>query len=110
MLINSTLRIAISIIAFWIEDPAPFHWVYDKLLLMLGTLFPIEMFPEFLRPIIKCTPIFVVTYGPAKLFIDFNINTFIQIVIVQILYLVISVFIIIVLYNKGVKKLNVNGG
>ncbi len=110
MLINSTLRIAISIIAFWIEDPAPFHWVYDKLVLMLGTLFPIEMFPEFLRPIIKCTPIFVVTYGPAKLFIDFNINTFIQIFIAQILYLVISVFIIIVLYNKGVKKLNVNGG
>lgn len=110
MLINSTLRIAISIIAFWIEDPAPFHWVYDKLVLMLGTLFPIEMFPEILRPIIKCAPIFVVTYGPAKLFIDFNINTFIQIFIAQILYLVISVFIIIVLYNKGVKKLNVNGG
>lgn len=68
------------------------------------------MFPEILRPIIKCTPIFVVTYGPAKLFIDFNINTFIKILIAQILYLVISVFIIIVLYNKGVKKLNVNGG
>ena len=110
MLINSTLRIAISIIAFWIEDPAPFHWVYDKLVLMLGTLFPIEMFPEILRPIIKCTPIFVVTYGPAKLFIDFNIKTFLQIFIAQILYLAISVFIIIVLYNKGVKKLNVNGG
>jgi len=77
---------------------------------MLGTLFPIEMFPEFLRPIIKCTPIFVVTYGPAKLFIDFNINTFIQICIAQILYLVISIFVIIALYNKGVKKLNVNGG
>lgn len=77
---------------------------------MLGTLFPIEMFPEFIRPIIKCTPIFVVTYGSAKLFIDFNINSFIKILIAQILYLVISVFIIIVLYNKGVKKLNVNGG
>lgn len=80
------------------------------MILVIGTLFPIEMFPEFIRPIIKCTPIFVVTYGPAKLIIDFSIENFIQIFIAQILYLVISIFIIRVLYNKGVKKLNVNGG
>lgn len=80
------------------------------MILVIGTLFPIEMFPEFIRPIIKCTPIFVVTYGPAKLIIDFSIDSFIQIFIAQILYLVISIFIIRVLYNKGVKKLNVNGG
>ena len=68
------------------------------------------MFPEFIRPIIKCTPIFVVTYGPAKLLIDFSTEKFIQILIAQILYLVISILIIGILYKKGVKKLNVNGG
>lgn len=68
------------------------------------------MFPEFIRPIIKCTPIFVVTYGSAKLLIDFSMEKFIQILIAQILYLVISIFIIGILYKKGVKKLNVNGG
>lgn len=84
--------------------------MYDKLILVIGTLFPIEMFPEFLRPIIKCTPIFVVTYGPAKLLIDFNFENFIQILIAQIIYLVIVFFLVIILYEKGVKKLNVNGG
>lgn len=104
------MRIAISIISFWIEDSTPFHWVYDKIILVLGTLFPIEMFPEFIRPIIKCTPIFVVTYGPAKLIIDFSIENFIQILIAQILYLAISIIVVGFLYKKGVKKLNVNGG
>lgn len=104
------MRIAISILSFWIEDSTPFHWVYDKMILVIGTVFPIEMFPEFIRPIIKCTPIFVVTYGPAKLLIDFSIGNFIQIFIAQILYLVISIFIVETLYKKGVKKLNVNGG
>lgn len=110
VIINSVLRIVISIISFWIEDSTPFHWVYDKMILVIGTLFPIEMFPEFIRPIIKYTPIFVITYGPAKLIIDFSTKSFIQIVIAQIIYLVISIAIITILYNKGVKKLNVNGG
>lgn len=110
MLINSIIRIAISVISFWIEDSTPFHWVYDKLILVLGTLFPIEMFPDFLKPIIKCTPIFVVTYGPAKLIIDFSFESFIQVFIAQIIYLVVVVALVIILYEKGVKKLNVNGG
>lgn len=104
------LRIVISILSFWIEDSTPFHWVYDKMILVIGTLFPIEMFPKFLQPIIKCTPIFVVTYGPAKLLIDFNMESFIEIFIAQMLYLIISMSIVGFLYSKGVKKLNVNGG
>ena len=110
ILINSIIRIIISIISFWIEDSTPFHWVYDKLILVIGTLFPIEMFPKVLQPIIKCTPIFVVTYGPAKLLVDFSLENFIQVFVGQIIYLVIVIFLVIILYEKGVKKLNVNGG
>lgn len=110
VLINAIIRIAISIISFWIEDAMPFHWIYDKLILVIGTLFPIEMFPEFIRPVIKCTPIFVVTYGPAKLLIDFSIQNFIQIFIAQIIYLILMFTIVMFLYERGVKKLNVNGG
>lgn len=110
ILINSILRISISLISFWIEDSTPFHWVYDKMILVIGTLFPIEMFPKVLRPIIKCTPIFVVSYGPAKLLIHFSIESFMQIIFAQIIYLIISILIVGILYSKGVKKLNVNGG
>ena len=95
VLINSILRILISIISFWIEDSTPFHWLYDKLILVIGTIFPIDIFPEFIRPILQFTPIFVVTYGPTKLIIDF---------------LIISFSLTIILYERGVKKLNVNGG
>lgn len=73
------MKILISIISFWIEDSTPFHWIYDKMILLIGTMFPIEMFPQYLRPIIKCTPIYVVTYGPAKLLINFSLQNFVQI-------------------------------
>ena len=68
------------------------------------------MFPAVLRPIIKCTPIFVVTYGPARLIINFTFSNFVNILIAQIIYLIIAILIVLILYERGVKKLNVNGG
>ena len=110
ILINSMIRILISLLSFWIEDASPFHWVYDKLILVLGTIFPIEMFPRFIQPYMKFTPIYVVTYGPARLIINFGIGAFTKIIIAQIIYLVVVTLLLVILYEKGVKKLNVNGG
>ena len=110
VIINAILRITISLISFWVEENKPFHWLYDKIILVLGTLFPVELFPRFLQPIIKCSPIFVVTYGPAKLVVDFSLPMFYQIIIAQIIYLGISIGLVTIMYTKGVKKLNVNGG
>lgn len=109
-IINAVIRVIISMLSFYIEDSTPFHWLYDKLILILGTMFPIEIFPKFLQPIIKFTPIYVVTYGPAKLVIDFSINSFFTIIVIQLIYLLITIIILILIYRKGVRKLNVNGG
>lgn len=110
IIINAIIRITISLASFWIEENKPFHWMYDKLILVVGTIFPIEMFPTYLQPIIKLTPIFVVMYGPAKLVVDFSYGVFFQVITAQIIYIVISIILMTYLYNKGVKKLNVNGG
>lgn len=110
IIINAIIRITISLVSFWIEENKPFHWMYDKLILVVGTIFPIEMFPTFLQPVIKATPIFVVMYGPAKLIVDFSYITLYQVLIAQIIYITISTILMIFLFNKGVKKLNVNGG
>lgn len=109
-IINILLITAIGLISFFIEDANPFYWVYSKLILVIGTIFPIEFFPQVIQPIIRYSPIYVVSYGPAKLFVDFNPASFINIIISQIIYLIISFIICHAIYNKGVKKLNVNGG
>lgn len=110
ILINSIIRITISVISFWIEDSTPFQWIYDKLILVLGTIFPVEMFPKWLQPVIKCTPVLAVTYGPAKLIIDFSFEMFWQIIAIQAIYILVSSVILLGLYKIGTKKLNVNGG
>jgi ABC-2 type transport system permease protein len=108
--INTFLRMAISISSFWIEDCLPFHWIYDKFLIVVGTMFPVEMFPLWAQPIIRLTPIFVVTYGPAKLMIDYSLTMAVEVLAAQIAYLLVSLGLLLLLYQKGVKRLYVNGG
>lgn len=110
-IIISTLFITfIGLFSFIIEDANPLYWLYSKIILVLGTIFPIEFFPGILGTIIKFSPIYVTCYGPAKLFVDFDIQNALRILIAQIIYLGISWMMCYLLYRKGVKKLNVNGG
>lgn len=108
--INAFIRITISVLSFWIEDALPFHWIYDKLILIIGILFPIEMFPVWAQAYIKASPIYVVSYGPAKLMIDYSYGIFLQVLLAQVLYFIITLFLLYGMFQKGVKKLNVNGG
>lgn len=109
-IISSLIIIFIGLLSFIIEDSNPFYWLYSKLILVIGTLFPIEYFPQVIRPILNLSPVYVVCYGPAKLFVDFKLNTFIIVLISQIIYILITWILCASLYKKGVKKLNVNGG
>lgn len=110
VLINSLLITFIGLISFIIEDSNPIFWLYSKIILVLGVLFPIEYFPGMLAQIMKYSPIYVTCYGPAKLFVNFSYSSAIEILISQIIYLGISWIMCYVLYKKGVKKLNVTGG
>jgi ABC-2 type transport system permease protein len=110
MFVNTFLKMSISVLSFWIEDATPFHWIYDKMIIVLGIMFPVEVFPLWAQPIIRFTPIFVVTYGPAKLIIDYSSGMALKVLLSQLIYFVISLSILLFIYQRGVKKLNVNGG
>jgi ABC-2 type transport system permease protein len=110
ILINAFLKMSISVLSFWIEDSTPFHWIYDKMIIVLGIMFPVEVFPLWAQPMIRFTPIFVVTYGPAKLIIDYSNSMALQVLVSQLIYFIISLSLLLFIYQRGVKKLNVNGG
>ena len=110
VLLTGSVRILISISAFWVEDSRPFQNVYNKIVLIFGVFFPIEMFPNVIQSIIKMTPIYGVSYGPAKLIIDFSLGIFGNVLLSQIISLIIVFILIGIVYGRGVKKLNVNGG
>ncbi len=77
---------------------------------MVGTIFPIEIFPRALQPFFKLTPIYTVCYGPAKLIVDFQPAKCVEILAAQAVYLAAGCGLMFFVYRKGVKKLYVNGG
>ena len=109
-IINTLLIVFVGLFAVFIEDANPLYWLYSKLILVVGTLFPVEFFPEYLQKIFKYSPIYVVSYGPAKLFVDFSTEKLVNIIVAQLIYLCIGYGLCMILYRKGVKRLNVNGG
>lgn len=110
LLISNLIIICIGLLSFKLEDSSPAYWIYSKLILVFGTIFPIEYFPEFAGQILRYSPVYVTTYGPAKLFVDFSYEAFINIILSQLVYLIIVIIICTLMYKRGVKKLNVNGG
>jgi ABC-2 type transport system permease protein len=108
--INGLIQLLLSLFSFFIEDAGPIHWVYNKIILIFGVFFPIDMMLGFLQGILKYTPAYVVTYGPTKLIVDFDLMNAIKIISAQIIYLIIVLLLSNLIYRKGVKKLNVNGG
>ena len=109
-LISIILITIIGLFSFYIEDAHPFYWLYSKVILLLGVIFPIEYFPKIMQPILMYSPVYVVLYGPARLFVNFNKESFVSILLAQLIYIFISYLICLFIYKKGVKKLNVNGG
>ena len=110
ILIVGLIKILISLTSFWVEDSKPFQHVYNKIVLMFGVFFPLEMFPKVVGTIIRYSPIYGISYGPAKLILDFSGGLFRSILISQLITMIVLLLIIKNVYRRGVKKLNVNGG
>lgn len=110
IMIHGVFKLCISLFSFWIEDSNPFQWLYNKAILVVGAVFPIEIFPEGIQAVIRFTPIYTVCYGPAKLTADFSVEKCVEILLAQAAYLAAGLGVMFFIYAKGVKKLYVNGG
>lgn len=111
VLINFFIIITLAISSFWIEENSAFFWIYSKLIFTLGgMLLPLELFPSWLQGISRILPFSFVTYVPAKMVVDFSYASFIQTIGVQAIYLGVFILIVTLLYRKGARRLNVNGG
>lgn len=109
-IISILLISCIGLLSFFIEDSGPLYWLYSKVILVFGTVFPIEFFPSFIANILRYTPVYVISYAPARLFVNFNYNEVLPILVSQLIYIAISYTIANIIYRRGVKRLNVNGG
>jgi len=101
----------IGLSAFVVEEVAPFEWLYQKLVFILGgMLIPLDFYPVWLQTIAKSLPFAYMMYGPARLFVQSSLSLFPQILFGQLLWLVVLGGLLILVFSRGMKRLAINGG
>ena len=109
--LNFCITALIGLSAFIVEDVAPFVWIYQKFIFILGGfLIPLDFYPNWLQTIAKALPFAYMVYGPAKLFVAPSTDLLISILSSQLLWIVILGSILVLAYRRGVTYLTVNGG
>jgi len=109
VVIQVLVQIFIGLMAFIMEETKGIWLVIQKLSFLL-VFTPIEFYPEIVQKIFYCLPTTYMVYTPARIFIGADIYTTFILLGLEILSLIFWYVGCRMLYLKGVKRINVNGG
>ena len=108
---NFCISCLIGLSAFLVEEVSPFVWIYQKLIFMLGGfLIPLDFYPDWLQSIARALPFAYMVYGPSKLFVSPSTELLINILSLQLLWIIVLGAMLVLAYRRGVAYLTVNGG
>ena len=110
-ILHFCVTVMIGLSAFLVEDVSAFTWIYQKLAFMFGgMLIPLDFYPQWLQVIARALPFSSITYGPARLFVSPTLELFLNVMLLQIVWIVVLAFLLTFAYRRGVAYLTVNGG
>ena len=100
----------IGLIAFFIEDNRPIHWIVDKFVMILGgSYLPISMFPKILKLAAFYSPFGAVNFATSTVYSSWN-NEYLFRIGLQIFWIIIFGILLFITYKQTKKKAMVNGG
>ena len=103
------IQIFIGLVAFIMEETKGIWLIIQKLSFLL-VFTPIEFYPEIVQKIFYCLPTTYMVYAPARIFIGADIKHTVILLALEVICLVFWYLGCKLLYSKGVKRINVNGG
>lgn len=110
-LLAIVFQMLIGLSAFWLHEVSPFFWLWEKLLFMLGGLMlPLTVYPQWIQTIAHFTPFPSILGERSALALNFNSNAIIALAGSLIGWGTFGVICVLVVYRKGLRILNVEGG
>ncbi|MDE6141436.1 MAG: ABC-2 family transporter protein [Bacilli bacterium] len=100
----------IGLMAFFIQDVRPIHWIVDKVVMILGgSYLPISMFPRFMKIIAFTSPFGAINFASSTVYSTWEEEFFMRIIL-QLVWIVIFGIILSIVYKKSKEKAMINGG
>ncbi len=108
-LISNGIQFIVGLVAFYIEETKSVYFVVQKIQFLL-VFVPIDFYSGAIQKLLLLSPTTHMIYAPCLIFTRFDVNTALASIAMQVITLVITTLATIILYRKGVRKINVNGG
>lgn len=102
---------SIGLLAFFVEDTSAFRLIYQKISFVIGgLLLPVDFLPHNIQGVVRVLPFNLVSYAPSKLFVKWDGDQFLQVVGLQLLWIVILAGVLALIYRFGAERVSINGG
>lgn len=102
---------SIGLSALWLQEAAPLYWVWQKLLFIFGGLmFPLSIYPDWLREAASFTPFYALLYAPARLMIDFTWQHAAEALLLLLFWGGVGLALIRIVFRAAERSVLVNGG
>lgn len=100
----------IGLMAFFIQDNRPIHWIVDKFIMILGgSYLPISMFPPVMKAMALYSPFGAINFATSTVYASWNDEWVIRLGL-QVGWIIIFGILLNIVYRKSKKKAMVNGG
>lgn len=112
LIIQFLMLMVIEILAFWTVETRSIHSLWDAVYKFFGGfLMPLWFFPEGLQNIMDYLPFKNIVNQPVVCFLsDYNFRQIINAASVSVIWIIILLFIVGLLWERGTRRLMVNGG
>ncbi|MBN1954015.1 MAG: ABC-2 family transporter protein [Anaerolineae bacterium] len=111
LVLDALVAVLIGLAAFWIEEVMPAYWIYQKLLFTVGGLFlPLEMFPGWLRGVVRWLPFQFISYVPARAFVAFEPAFVLQSIAGQVAYITLFAAVVALVWHRAQRRMVLHGG
>ena len=100
----------IGLLAFFMQDARPVHWIVDKFVMVLGgSYLPVALFPPFMKFLAYISPFGAINFTSSTVYSSWN-NEFLIRIGLQVLWIVVFGFLLKFVYKKAREKAMINGG
>ena len=106
---NILIQLFLGLISFYTEENQSFYLIIQKIM-FFAVFIPVEFYPVIVQKILFCIPVVYAVYVPSKIFVNFETTASLMLFAQQIIATFVLLGINIVMYKRGVKNINVNGG
>lgn len=100
----------IGMLAFFIQEVRPVHWIVDKLVMVLGgSYLPVSLFPKYMKLMAFYSPFGAINFATSTVYDSWN-SEYLTRIGLQVVWIIIFGLLSIYIYRKTREKAMINGG